>query len=131
MSKKKARLVFSATDFFGNLVELPEDTWLNHILDPTDGHPQMSGYENLVHQVLRNPLEVRLSSHFDHGVIYVSEEGLGPSPEGIRVAVAFRDLLFEKGESSGVVTTAYPIDWIGYPAPRLGKQIYRKKKQAR
>lgn len=124
MAKKK-KLIFSTTDYFGNLLELTEDTWLNHVLDPT-GHPQMSGYENLVKQVVQDPYEIRLSTQHVTGVAFISETNVGPRPEGIRVLVNFSSTAYEKGSSHGIVMTAYPIDTVQVPRPQLGRTIFKK-----
>jgi len=118
--------LFEITDYFGNLVALAEQTWTTHILDPIEGHPQMLGYENLVQQVLRDPLEVRLSKTLNTGAIFISDPNVGPSPEGIRVVVAYANLAFQKGASHGIVSTAYPIDLVRYSTPMIGKVIGRR-----
>lgn len=120
-------VVFSVTECFGNLVHLRTGTWLGHILDPVDGHPQMTGYENLVQQVLQDPLEV-WTGQWPTSAVFISDPLIGPSPEGIRVVVKYQDTTFEKGTSSGVVSTAYPIDLVRYNTPRLGRAILKRRK---
>ena len=84
MPKKKQKPVFSATDLWGNLVILPEETWLNHIVEPIDGHTEMKGYENLVKQVVVNPYEAYLSTQQSTAILFLSDPNVGPRPEGIR-----------------------------------------------
>lgn len=124
--KKKAPLLFEVTDYFGNLVTLSEQTWIMHILDPIEGHPQMLGCEGLVQQVLKDPLEVRLSKTINTGAVFISDPNVGPSPEGMRVVVLYPNLAFEKGASHGIVSTAYPIDLVRYNTPNIGKIIGRR-----
>jgi hypothetical protein len=120
-------VVFSITECFGNLVKLQKQTWEGHILDPSEGHPQMSGYETLVQQVLKDPFEV-WEGMFPTSAVFISEALVGPSPEGIRVVVNYRDITFEKGSTTGFVTTAYPIDLVAYPTPRLGRRILKNRR---
>ena len=128
MSKKRhprppETLVFSTTDFFGNLVELTQATWNLHVLDE---HPQMAGWEEAVCDVIRDPHEIRVSTEYDTGVAFISDAGVGPRPEGIRALVAFVDKFYEKGATTGIVVTAYPVDIAKYRNPHLGKTIYKK-----
>lgn len=120
---KKPKPLFSITDYFGNLVECSEETWYSHILDPIEGHPQMAGHENLVQAVLKNPHEIRTSTQHLTGVAFISAPGIGPSPEGIRALVNFATTHYEKGSITGNLMTAYPIDWVRYANPQLGKII--------
>ena len=123
MSSKKNPPLFAVTDWFGNFVELSVNTWNIHILTE---HPQMVGLENEVQQTLQSPVQIQESTHYDTGVAFFSEAGVGSHAEGIRVIVDYTDTAYEKGASSGIVTTAYPIDVIKYGFPRLGRIIYRK-----
>jgi hypothetical protein len=111
------------------MVTLANDTWLDHVLDIVDGHPQMAGYEILVQEVLRDPYMVQQSTHYETAAAFISSAGVGPSPEGIRVVVAFDDVSYQKGASIGRVSTAYPVDVARYPTPRLGKTIYTNTKR--
>jgi hypothetical protein len=126
VAKKKKTPLFQVTDYFGNLVVLHEDWWIGHILDPNEGHPQMVGYENLVQRVVHDPFEVRLSTKASTGAVFISDVGVGPSPEGIRVVVGYPSITFEKGGGHGTVITAYPIDLVRYSTPRIGKIIGRR-----
>ena len=127
MSKKRISrpLVFSATDCFGNYVELPESTWIEHVLDE---HPEMAGYEELVKTILRDPYQVRRSTKHSTGAAFISAAGVGPRPEGIRALVIYSVEIIEvlKGSTTGFVTTAYPIDSGKYSNPRIGTPIYTK-----
>jgi hypothetical protein len=116
-------LVFSTTDFYGNLVTLSEDTWNAHVIIE---HPAMAGFENLVEKTIQGPDIIRLSTASETGVAFVSPAGVGPSPEGIRVLVNYVDIFYEKGATSGKVQTAYPVDVIKYGSPKLGRVIYKK-----
>ena len=131
MPKKRTKPLFAVTDYFGNLVECSEETWVSHILDPVDGHPQMAGYENLVQDVLKNPYEVRVSTQHQTGVAFISPPGTGPSPEGLRALVNFANAHYEKGSTTGNLMTAYPVDWVRYGNPRLGKIIKAATKHGR
>jgi hypothetical protein len=84
VAKKKPKLIFSTTDYFGNLVELDRETWERHILDLTDGHPEMVGYEGLVKVVIANPYEVRLSTLSATALAFISPRLVGPAPDGVR-----------------------------------------------
>jgi len=127
VSKKRAShpLVFSATDCFGNYVELAESTWIEHVLDE---HPEMAGYEEIVKAILRDPYQVRRSTKHSTGAAFISEAGVGPRPEGIRTLVIYAEEIIEvqKGSTKGLVTTAYPIDSGKYSNPRIGTPIYTK-----
>lgn len=127
MSKKRhpEPLVFSTTDVFGNLVVLAQATWNEHIID-IDGHPEMAGWEQAVYDVIGDPHEVRLSTEYDTGVAFISDANVGPRPEGIRAIVGFAEKFYEKGATTGMVITAYPIDIVNYRNPRIGKTIYKK-----
>jgi len=116
-------LLFTTTDFFGNSIILKTKTWELHILDE---HPEMAGYEKMVQGVVEQPEQIRISTDYDSGLAFISSPGVGPRPEGIRVLVDYADTFYEKGASFGVVATAYPIDWIKYGHPKLGKTIYRR-----
>jgi hypothetical protein len=126
VAKKKKQPVFSTTDLWGNLVILQEETWLNHIVEPIDGHPEMTGYENLVKQVVVDPYEAYQSTQQSTGILFLSDPHVGPRPEGIRVVVNYSDTSYEKGATSGFVVTAYPIDLVLYPSPKIGKLIYKR-----
>ena len=124
MSKKKfPPTIFNTTDFFGNLVSLSEQTWNVHIITE---HTEMFGCEALVEKTVKDPFEVRLSTAYDTGVAFISAPGVGSHAEGIRVIVAYADTNYEKGASTGKVTTAYPVDIINYGSPQLGKTIFKK-----
>jgi hypothetical protein len=116
-------LVFSTTDFYGNLVTLSGDTWNTHIVVD---HPDMAGCENLVQETVQDPHEIRVSTLSDTGVVFVSSSGVGPRPEGIRVLVDYADAFYEKGASSGRIVTAYPIDIVKYSRPNIGRLIHKK-----
>lgn len=126
MAKSKKPLsIFQQTDFFGNLVNLSSDTWDNHIVVE---HPEMVGYESLVQQTIKDPLEVCESTQYDFGAVFISPPGLGPSVEGIRAVVWYQHWSYQKGSATGLVATAYPIDIIRYGNPKVGKSLYRKGK---
>jgi hypothetical protein len=124
VAKKKPSAVFVTTEFFGNSVQLYTSTWTDHILVE---HPQMVGYEALVRQVLRDPDEIRESILYSYAAAFISAAGL-ISPQGFRVIVKYDDAMYQKGSTSGIVATAYPVDLVNYQKPNLGKSIYRKKK---
>jgi len=117
--------LFQVPDYWGNLVTLHEATWNIHILDPADGHPQMVGCEKLVQQLLLDPLEIRLGA-VPESAVFVSDPGVGPSPEGMRAVVLYNNVAFEMGAFSGIVTTAYPIDLVRYPTPRIGRILAKR-----
>jgi len=87
----------------------------------------MVGHEGLVQQVLKDPLEILESTLYQTGAAFVSEP-LPLFPEGIRVLVKYTDISYQKGASTGIITTAYPVDLVNYQRPNLGRQLYRKKK---
>lgn len=123
---KKTQLVFSTTDYFGNLVTLAQGTWVEHILDPQQGHPEMEGLEDIVEDVIKNPNEIRISSGETTALLYISSPGVGPRPEGVRAVVKYETTLYEKGATRGAVATAYPIDIKKYGTGGLGKRIYQR-----
>jgi hypothetical protein len=87
----------------------------------------MRGFEDLVEETVQDPLEIRISKIVSTGLAYISPPGVGPSPEGIRVLVDYDDMAYQKGASTGMVTTAYPVDLIRYSNPQIGRVIYRKR----
>jgi hypothetical protein len=127
VAKKVNPVIFDINEFYGNVVKLHASTWVDHVLVE---HPQMSGYEALVQQVLKDPYEIRRSTLYNIGAAFISEPKVVPAfPEGIRVLVRYEDAFYEGGASSGLVATSYPIDLIGYQRPNLGATIYRKNKK--
>jgi hypothetical protein len=122
--KVKQPEIFNVTECFGNLVILPASTWTSHILDE---HPEMDGFENLVRNVLRDPEEVRLGSH-DMAAVFLSGAGEGPGAQGIRVVVNYDAADFEKGATTGLVATSYPVDFVAYPNPRMGRTLLKKQR---
>jgi hypothetical protein len=117
-----ARLIFSATDYFGNVVSLYDDTWSEHILV---SHVEMVGHESLVKKVIEEPYVIRASSTAETRAVFISQKNVGPRPDGIRVLLAYADKKFIKGSTTGVVATAYPIDRVLYGKPNLGKILYK------
>ena len=116
-------LVWSTSDFFGNSVMLVRSTWDLHILDE---HPEMDTYEALVKSTVEKPFEIRTSTQNNTALAFISEPGIGPSPEGIRALVNYADTYFEKGSTSGMIVTAYPVDIVKYGSPQIGKTIYKR-----
>lgn len=49
----------------------------------------------------------------------------------IRALVNFSSTAYEKGSSTGFIMTAYPIDWIKFANPQLGKIIKAATKKSR
>jgi hypothetical protein len=125
--RQKPPLLFQVSDYWGNLVALSEATWNTHIIDPAMGHPQMRGCENLVQQLLQDPLEIREGA-YPRGAVFISDPGFGPGPEGMRAVVLYTNVAFEKGAYTGIVTTAYPIDIARYPTPRIGRVIVQRRR---
>jgi hypothetical protein len=117
--------VFLTTDFYGNSLILNTKTWVDHILDE---HPIMQGCEKLVELVVQKPYIIRTSSVSENGLVFISEEDAGPQRKAIRVVAKYADLMPEpeKGSSSGLISTAYPVDLVKYPNPRLGRIIYQR-----
>jgi hypothetical protein len=126
VSRKPSRssFVFSTTDVYGNIVTLDSERWLTHILGE---HPQMWGCELAVRKTVEDPAEVRRSLNVNTSVAYVSEPNVGPRAEGIRVIVDYNDTSYEKGATSGMIITAYPVDIVIYGSPQIGKTIYKKR----
>jgi len=87
----------------------------------------MAGCETLVQSVVESPAEVRPSTYSETALAFISGPGVGPRPEGIRVWVNYADTNYEKGATTGMVSTAYPIDKVIYAHPKMGKAIYKKK----
>lgn len=106
-------------DALGNQVGRYRSTWEQHIIDPVDGHPDMDGLEHLVVDVLKNPFEIYRSTVATTACAFVSLPGVGPRPEGLRILVDYSTTLYEKGSTEGLVQTAYPIDFLRYPNPRI------------
>ena len=127
MSGKKSQLpppIFTTTDVYGNYISLGRGTWEGHIVVE---HPDMAGLELLVENVIVDPALIRTSSKSNTGVAFISDPGIGPRPEGIRVLVNYSDTYYEMGASSGIVQTAYPIDIFQYGNPQLARIIYERK----
>jgi hypothetical protein len=86
----------------------------------------MAGYETLVKSVVEAPAQIQVSTQHATGLAFISDPGVGPRPEGIRVLVNYAHTCYEKGATTGMVATAYPIDVQEYGNPRLGKTTYKK-----
>jgi hypothetical protein len=87
----------------------------------------MSGLEAVVEQTVQDPLEIRLSTLQNTAVAFVSDPNIGTHAEGIRILETYGDTYYEKGASSGMITTAYPVDIVKYSNPQLGAVIYKRR----
>lgn len=123
MSKKSRPPIFTTTDFYGNEVALTDNTWSYHVLDE---HPEMAGHEKTLQEILQDPYEIRPSTQLNTAVAFISDANVGPRPAGVRILVNYTDIHYEKGASSGTITTAYPVDIIKYGNPQLAAAIYKK-----
>jgi hypothetical protein len=117
----KARHRISESDLWGNTVTCPDHWWNTHIIDPVEGHPEMTGREADVAKAIRDPDLVRPSTKT--GMAYAFETFT--TADTVRVIVYFDDpTLMRTGRTFGNVATAYPDD----PAysSQVGAPIYRK-----
>jgi hypothetical protein len=129
---KKPKFVFrDQLDVIGNLITLRRETWDVHVIDPVEGHPDMGPFEGSLLQIIQDPAMICRSLTNHLSLAYVSDLGVGPRPEGIRLLVDFASADYLKGGLRGNVQTAYPVDFIAYPTPRidLKNPIYQKKKK--
>jgi hypothetical protein len=126
VAKKKSRFVFETTDAFGNPVRLHRSTWEGHVLALE--HPDMAGYENLVEGAIATPFAAYPSTDVATSLVFATDQGVGPRPEGIRAVVLYKDMKFLYGASTGVVQTAYPVDSVRYPKPKIDfmHPVYKK-----
>jgi hypothetical protein len=83
-------------------------------------------YETLVKLTVEKPYEIRTSTQNNTALAFISEPGTGPSPQGIRALVNYADMHFEKGSTGGIIVTVYPVDFVKYRTPQLGKTIYKR-----
>lgn len=115
-------VIFSTPDYFGNMISLHAHTWF-HILE---GHEIMRPYQDLIEPCLVVPTGIRESTD-SHLALVFEAEVLGLPPEDLlRVVVKYTDGSFMGGTSTGIVTTAYPVDSITYPSSQVGIFVYEK-----
>ncbi len=129
MAKQPKCIFKNEPDVFGNRVTLYSSTWNTHVLHPIMGHPEMTGYESLVLQLLQDPQMVCPSTSDPLSLAYISDVGVGPRPEGVRVLVSYDTAGYLKGDIRGVVQTAYSIDWKQYSRPKIDftSPVYKRK----
>jgi len=111
----------STPDVWGNFVRCSIDHWEEHIVDPLDGHPELTGREKEVEQAILDPDLIRPSTATGRAFAF---ERRGTADE-IRVVVSYQEPdLIRQGGTSGWVSTAYPIDYAY--SSQVGVPIYRK-----
>jgi hypothetical protein len=123
-SKKsvKQKHVVAGPDFWGNQVHCTADHWTGHIIDPLDGHPELTGREHEVAKVIRDPEIIRPSTKT--GKAFAFERVT--SADTIRVIVYYEDAsCIKAGRTFGTVGTAYPVD-AAYYSSQVGAPIYQK-----
>ena len=118
---EKSKNVIAGPDFWGNPVHCTADHWTGHIIDPVDGHPELTGREQEVAKTIQDPEIIRPSTKT--GKAFAFERVT--SADTIRVIVYYEDQgSIKTGRTSGWVGTAYPVD----PAysSQVGAPIYQK-----
>ena len=120
--RSKAQNVVDEIDFWGNPVHCTAAWWTSHVLDPIDGHPEMTGREAHVAKAVRDPDVIRPSTKTGKAFAFETIT----TAETLRVIVYYDDPnIASTGRTSGTIATAYPDD----PAytSQVGSPIYRKK----
>ena len=117
----KPKNVIHEPDLYGNPVECTDTWWNTHIIDPIEGHPEMTGRQGDVAKAIRDPDVIRPSTKT--GKAYAFETV--STSETIRVIVYYDDpTMMTTGRTFGNVATAYP-DSPAYSS-QVGAPIYRK-----
>jgi hypothetical protein len=121
-------VIFSTLDVYGNAITLYEGTWTSHIITE---HTPMIGLENHVAAAIQEPDEINPSTRFQDSFGFRYENAAFANistSNDIRVFVQYADpKSVLSGGTSGLITTAYPIDLARYN-PKLGAAIYKKPK---
>jgi hypothetical protein len=122
-AKKSVKPHIATNDYWGNAVHCTQANWVGHIIEPTDGHPEMTGREHDVRKAIEDPDIIRPSTKT--GKAFAFERIT--TADTIRVIVFYDDpVTIKAGRTYGWVGTAYPDD----PAytSQVGSPIYTKKK---
>ena len=123
-STKKSKHQLNTVDLYGNAVHCTAERWTTHIIEPLDGHPEMTGREADVAQAIADPDKVRPSTLTGKARAFE----LVTAADTVRVIVTYQDpTTIDTGRTYGWVTTAYPED-PSYPS-NVGAPIYVKPKK--
>lgn len=106
-SKSKIKKHIDTIDFWGNPVHCTWDQWHGHIIEPLDGHPEMTGREAEVMKAIQDPDAVGYSTLTTIAMGYDKVT----SADTIRVIVYYADeTIVKAGATTGTIATAYPDD---------------------
>jgi hypothetical protein len=119
----KPKLAIDTRDLWGSPVQCTQAWWVSHVLDPIEGHPELTGREADVARAIQDPDIVRPSTKTGKAFAFETVS----TTETIRAIVYYDDpKMLTTGRTSGQMATAYPDD----PAytSQVGSPIYRKAK---
>lgn len=120
-AKVKRKHIIATPDFWGNHVTCTADHWVGHIIEPLDGHPELTGREHEVARAIQDPEIIRPSTKT--GIAFAFERMT--TADTIRVVVTYADPTgIKTGSTVGTVATAYPVD-TAYNS-QVGVPIYQK-----
>jgi hypothetical protein len=112
---------FETVDFWGNPVHCTIQNWEGHIVEPLDGHPELTGREREVAQAIADPEIIRPSTRTGNAFAFERVT----TNDIIRAIVYYANgTAAQTGNSYGQLGTAYLDD----PAwnSRVGAPIYTK-----
>lgn len=102
--------ILRCSDQWGRLIVLTDDRWTDHSLL---SHPELSGQELAVAQVLSQPDAVTYDKRHVNGENFYSFGVLAPPLERVYLKVCVRfTLVGENATALGAVITAFPISEI-------------------
>ena len=117
----KTKHSLATPDFWGNPVHCTSDHWTAHIIEPLDGHPELTGREHEVAKTIQDPEIIRPSTKT--GKAFAFERVT--TADTIRAIVYYDDQSSIKtGRTFGWLGTAYPVD-SAY-CSQVGAPIYQK-----
>lgn len=119
MKSKKNK--FEVIDFWGNPVHCTTRNWEGHIIEPLDGHPELTGREFEVAKAIEDPEFIRPSTKTGKAFAFDRVT----TTDTVRAIVYYdNESATQSGNTYGWVGTAYPDD----PAwnSQVGAPIYTK-----
>lgn len=103
----KPKKIFATTDFYGNQVHCTAENWTGHIIEPLDGHPELSGREHEVKKAIEDPDAIRHSTKTGMALSFERKT----VADTVRAIVYYSDqTLIKAGATFGWVGTAYPVN---------------------
>jgi hypothetical protein len=116
-------VVFAVQDVWGNEVSFYAETWMLHIVG---GHPEMGPYQDLIRPCVLDPTAIRESTDSTRALVFENIIQGFPPEDLLRVIVKYTDTSFMRGVATGVVASAFPVDSIAFPNPKVGNIIYTR-----